>query len=164
MDRFLEASCRWYSYFTLSIYFSVLVYDQSLKRVHEYRTYTGDDCIKDFLEYLKSLEPRLLKEIDSIKPAVMTEQDKVDFEARTTCYACGENFDQSNLFLDHCHATGEKNKKRVYVGCFKCYIFKGQYRGPSCRSCNRKMYERKSFKVWFHNLEGFDSHLIASGN
>ena len=71
----------------------------------------GDDCIKDFLEYLKSLEPRLLKEIDSIKPAVMTEQDKVDFEARTTCYACGENFDQSNLFLGHCHATGEKKQK-----------------------------------------------------
>ena len=25
------------------------------------------------------------------------------------------------------------------------------------------MYERKIWKVWMHNLEGFDSHLIAAG-
>jgi hypothetical protein len=24
------------------------------------------------------------------------------------------------------------------------------------------MYERKKFKIWLHNLEGFDSHLIAA--
>ena len=74
----------------------------------------------------------------------MSEEDQVDFDNRTACYACGIMTHPSKLFLDHCHASG-------------------QYRGPSCRSCNRKMYERKSFKLWFHNLEGFDSHLIASG-
>ena len=42
---------------------------------------------------------------------------------------------------DHCHFTGK-------------------YRGPSCWKCNINLKVCKKLVVIFHNLKGYDSHLI----
>ena len=45
-----------------------MVYDQVLEQVYDYVSYTGEDCVQQMLKYLKELEPKLIREIDDIKP------------------------------------------------------------------------------------------------
>ena len=46
-----------------------------------------------------------------------------------------------NKIRDHCHVTGK-------------------YRGPAHWSCNINLKVSKKLPVIFHNLRGYDSHLI----
>ena len=69
-------------------------------------TYSGDDAAQHLLKYLKALEPLLIAEIDNIQKLVWTKEARADFDNRTSCYACSEILDPSELFADHCHATG----------------------------------------------------------
>ena len=69
-----------------------------------------------------------------------------DFQSATQCWICQKEFnDEKNPKVrDHCHILG-------------------QYRGPAHKTCNTKL----AIKPWitpipvvFHNLKGYDSHLI----
>ena len=75
----------------------------------------------------------------------MTEQNKIDYENATKCWICKQETTKNNPKVrDHCHFTGK-------------------YRGAAHKSCNLKL-KIKSGKtkipVVFHNLKGYDSHLI----
>ncbi len=61
------------------------------------------------------------------------------FEQEAECYLC--RGDGEPLVRDHDHFTGD-------------------YRGAACQSCNVKAQVPKHVIVYFHNLEGFDSHFI----
>ena len=55
---------------------------------------------------------------------------------------CECNFSIDNRKVrDHCHVTGN-------------------YRGASCDKCNLGMRLTKIIPVIFHNLKGYDSHLL----
>ena len=75
----------------------------------------------------------------------MTEKNKIDYENATKCWICEQETTKNNPKVrDHCHFTGE-------------------YTGAVHKSCNLKL-KIKSGKtkipVVFHNLKGYDSHLI----
>ena len=36
----------------------------------------------------------------------------------------------------------------------------GEYRGPLCSKCNFRNRKNKFIPVFFHNLKGYDSHLL----
>ena len=63
-------------------------------------------------------------------------------ENAKTCYVCENNFtNEIRKVHDHCHVTGS-------------------YRGASCDKCNLSMKLTKTIPVIFHNLKGYDSHLL----
>ena len=77
----------------------------------------------------------------------MKEQDSIAYENATHCWICKKelgNFKTNPKVRDHCHFTY-------------------QYRGPAHKSCNLKLKIKPGLTkipVVFHNLKGYDSHLI----
>ena len=64
------------------------------------------------------------------------------FQLANSCWICDKLFDDGDDKLrDHCHITGK-------------------YRGASHWSCNINLKMSKKIPVIFHNLRGYDSHLI----
>ena len=75
------------------------------------------------------------------KNLVMTAEQNGEFERSDICWICGKIIDYDNKVRDHCHVTGK-------------------YRGAAHWSCNINLKIRKKLVVIFHNLKGYDSHLI----
>ena len=76
------------------------------------------------------------------KNLIMSAEENELFEMTNICWICGgliENTD--NKVRDHCHITGK-------------------YRGAAHDSCNINLKISKNVPVIFHNLKGYDSHLI----
>ena len=66
------------------------------------------------------------------------------FQQSNICSICGKLIDNDDKKVrDHCHVTGK-------------------FRGAADRSCNINFQLTKKIHVIFHNLRGYDSHLIFS--
>ena len=67
-------------------------------------------------------------------------QEEEQFQSSNTCWIC-ENLidDDDEKYEDHCHITGK-------------------FKGTTQCSCNFQL--TKKVPVVFHNLRGYDSHLI----
>ena len=65
------------------------------------------------------------------------------FEKSNSCWICKKFINNSNegKVRDHCHVTGK-------------------FRGAAHRKCNANLKLTKKVPVTFHNLRGYDSHLI----
>ena len=76
------------------------------------------------------------------KNLVMTAEENEEFERSNICWICSKLIDiGDNKVRDHCHITGK-------------------YRGAVDWSCNINLKISKKLVVIFHNLRGYDSHLI----
>ena len=79
------------------------------------------------------------------KPLIMTEDDEQRFRTMDGCHICGEKYTDKDVRVrDHCHITGK-------------------FRGSAHQECNLKLRikpENLKIPVVFHNLRGYDSHLI----
>ena len=75
------------------------------------------------------------------KNLIMSAEQNEEFERSNICWICSKliNFDEK--VRDHCHITGK-------------------YRGAAHWSCNINLKISKNLTVIFHNLKGYDSHLI----
>ena len=73
----------------------------------------------------------------------MNPKDWEVYNASTFCPICKENYTLLNRKIrDHDHWTGK-------------------FRGPLCNYCNVNLMRKNTFiPVFFHNLKGYDSHLI----
>ena len=72
----------------------------------------------------------------------MSAEEEERFQLSNICWICNKLFDDSdNKVRDHCHVTGK-------------------YRVAAHWSCNVNFEMTKKVPVIFHNLEGYDSHLI----
>jgi len=107
--------------------------------------YRGENAVEHFLTSLQAE----LAEINEVfrKPVdiVMTAADDMAFAGATDCHICGGDLDNDRV-RDHCHITGK-------------------YRGAAHNACNLKLriYPSKAkVPVVFHNLRGYDGHLIMS--
>ena len=98
-------------------------------------------------QFLKSLHQEVVN-INAIfaqpKPLHMSEKNEKDFQSATQCWVCQKEFnDEKNPKVrDHCHIL---------------------YRGPAHKTCNTKLVIKPwitPISVVFHNLKGYDSHLI----
>ena len=105
--------------------------------------YRGENAVYKFMEkmleeveYCKAVIKKHFK-----KPLVMTEVDEQHFKTMDGCHICG---DKDVRVRDHCHITGK-------------------FRGSAHQECNLKLRikpENLKIPVIFHNLRGYDSHLI----
>ena len=102
------------------------------------RSYTGEDAMQKFVEWLEND----VKEIAKIPPKKMIfgEKEAEQYNKETKCWICKGELNNDKV-RDHCHFTG-------------------RYRGAAHNSCNLKYREPDFTPVVFHNLSGYDSHLI----
>ena len=76
------------------------------------------------------------------KNLVMSAEENEKFEKSNICWICGKIIDvDDNKVRDHCHITGK-------------------YRGSCHWSCNINLKVSKKLVAIFHNLRGYDRHLI----
>lgn len=109
----------------------------------EYKEFTGDNCMIDFLNYVFEMKDKVMAIVDSKNQAkmIMTNEDNNNYNNSNICHICNNKINGEKV-RDHCHITGK-------------------FRGASCNKCNLD-YNYKNFKlpVIFHNLKGYDSHFI----
>ena len=78
------------------------------------------------------------------KNLVMTEEEEHLFQQSNNCWICKKLIDNDDEKVrDHCHITGK-------------------FRGAAHWDCNINFQLTKKVPVIFHNLKGYDSHLIFS--
>ena len=73
----------------------------------------------------------------------MTEKEEHLFQESNNFWICKKLIDNDEKVRDHCHVTGK-------------------FRGAAHWDCNINFQLTKKFPVIFHNLKGYDSHLIFS--
>ena len=110
--------------------------------------YRGPNTIPEFMKCLWR-EYDYIKDILSNhrQPMNLTEEQKASFESSQICHICEKSITGTKV-CDHDHISGE-------------------YRGAAHNSCNLNFNfgpDNKNFfiPVIFHNLRGYDSHLILS--
>jgi hypothetical protein len=110
---------------------------------YPYKFYRGEDAILNFLKSIKTLYWDLLKQLKTNIELVMTEQNEKDFQSSVNCHICSKVMGKDRV-RDHDHYTG---------------IF----RGAAHEQCNINYCLKGAtpkIPVVFHNLRGYDSHLI----
>ena len=76
------------------------------------------------------------------KNLIISAKEEERFQLNNSCWICDEFFDVGDgKIRDHCHIAGK-------------------YRGAAHWSCNINFKLSKKIPVIFHNLRGYDSHLI----
>ena len=105
------------------------------------KVFRGERSIERFIK-------RMLIEVDYCKgilrdkisnhSEIMTKEDKIEYESTKKCYKCGADKQVSH------HNP-----------------FTGKYLGAVCVKCNKESVSKHlNIPVVFHNLRGYDSHLI----
>ena len=109
-----------------------------------YKTFRGVDAIHKFFESLFEEEEEIDKLMKQFKRTdmIITKIQKEEYQMTKACYVCDQAFTKDNRKVrDHCHVSG-------------------LYRGAACNTCNLQMKISHIIPVVFHNLRGYDSHLL----
>ncbi|KAK3107584.1 hypothetical protein FSP39_017789 [Pinctada imbricata] len=105
--------------------------------------YRGVDVAKNFLQELLQEQAEINDILQEIEPLTMTDSNEQDFQRSTQCHICTKTFTASSVKVrDHCHVSG-------------------RYRGAACQSCNLNFKHPQFIPVVFHNLKGFDGHILC---
>ena len=112
-------------------------------------TYRAPDAGKVFLEKIEEEKVRILKQWkgSGSKEIYMSSKDNYAFKRETKCYICKKQFEENpakkslTKVRDHDHFTGE-------------------FRGVAHSKCNIALRTVKNIPIFFHNLGGYDSHII----
>ena len=76
------------------------------------------------------------------KNLIMTEEEEDLFQKSNSCWICKKRIDNDEeKARDHCHVAGK-------------------FSGAAHKNCNLNFQLTKNVPVIFHNLTGYDSHLI----
>ena len=115
--------------------------------------YRGENVVQKFYQNLTE-EVKYCQKIITEKAKrrlVMTKKDEQDFQNAKKCCICHRQYkpdEGENIPVrDHCHMTGK-------------------YRGSARKTCNLRLQisvEKIKIAVVFHNLKGYDGHLIIEG-
>ena len=107
--------------------------------------YRGENTIYEFIKaILKEYKycKKIVKEHFN-KNLIMSEEEYL-FQQSNSCWICKKLIDNNDEKVrDHCHVTGK-------------------FRGAAHWNCNIKFRLSKRISVIFHNLKGYDNHLIFS--
>ena len=108
--------------------------------------YRGENAAYEFIKAILE-ERKYCKKImkDQFnKSLVMTEEEEHLFQQSNNCWICKKIIDnEDEKVRNHCHITGK-------------------VRGSGHWDCNINFQLTKKIPVIFHNLKGYDSHLIFS--
>ena len=120
----------------------VCCYDDKLSK--PFKMFRGLNSISEFFTAIFEEEKEINKMLRQFSRTdmILTNHQKQEYKCANNCYVCKEEFTESNYKVrDHCHVTGN-------------------YRGTACNRCNLGMKLSTVIPVVFHNLRGYDSHLL----
>ena len=120
----------------------VCYYDDKLSK--PFKMYRGLDSVHKFFTDIFEEEEEILEKLKVFQktPMNLSNEEEFHHEKATTCYVCNWDFTAENRKVrDHCHVLGN-------------------YRGAACNMCNLAMKMTNTIPVIFHNLKGYDSHLL----
>ena len=130
MHRHIVNSCS---------YYFVCTFDSSRNKMW---CSTDPDCVEQMIKSLFELSQECIEEMKVNEDMIMTKSDKDVFYKSKVCFVCGECFeDNKDKVRDHDHRTGK-------------------FRGAAHNKCNINYYSNRYLPIVFHNLRGYDSHLI----
>ena len=111
-------------------------------------TYRNHDAGKVFLEKICEEKVRIMKqwEESGSKEMYITDKDEYSFKRATHCYICKKGF------------VKDPTKSEIRVRDHN--HFSGKYRGAAHSKCNLALRTIKKIPIFFHNLGGYDSHII----
>ena len=95
--------------------------------------------LEQFLKEYKYCRKVMNKDFN--KNFIMSEKEEHLFQQSNSCWICKKLIDDEEKIKDHCHVTGK-------------------FRGAPHGSCNINLQLTKKVPVIFHNLRGYNSHLI----
>lgn len=121
------------------ITYSYLILDRKGEIVFK-NTYTGENCVIEFLNELIAIEKDLLAVLNHNEPINMSDKDKDNFSVSSHCHICETPLEDDKV-MDHCHISGE-------------------YLGAAHSLCNLGRIERKTIPMFCHNLTGYDGHFL----
>ena len=108
-----------------------------------------EDIASIFVSKLEVITKEIYKDYyKKPKPLKLTKQEQEEFDKAEFCHICEKELyddDSKGQMLkvrDHCHFTGK-------------------YRGAAHNSCNLRCRKPMILPVIFHNLQGYDSHLLT---
>ena len=127
----------------LSFRYFIKSFDESVYK-SELREYIQEneedpDPVDVFLSWLEA-DVKIISELGN-KPMKITKEEQEQFNQASNCWICGKLLNLHDRVRDHCHFTG-------------------RYRGAAHNQCNLKYRKPNNISVFFHNLGGYDSHLI----
>ena len=109
------------------------------------KLYRGEDCVKVFCDYVENKVKRLYHMFPEKPMNRLTREEWREFNRARKCHICFKEFKEDNPKIrDHCHYTGS-------------------YQGPAHRDCNLRYKIPSYIPFIFHNLSGYDAHLIIRG-
>ena len=126
--------------------------------------YRGPDATEKFLQYLGEEEETIKEFCKNPKPICMTKEDWAVFNNTTNCYICHKVFEMKESKRTYFDKKQGKEVKRLYLDKVRdhCHLT-GKFRGAAHYGCNFKLSlnpDTLTIPVVFHNLRGYDSHLI----
>ena len=106
------------------------------------KIFTDSRCSKEFLQWVFEQEKYCNQIINKHfnKKLKMTIEDEENYQNSQNCWICNEKVIKDKV-RDHCHITGK-------------------YRGAAHKECNSELRIPRKLPIIFHNLEGYDGHLI----
>ena len=97
------------------------------------------DTTETFIKWLEE-DVKIIANLGN-KPMDITPEEEEQFKQALNCWICGNKLNLQDRVRDHCHFTG-------------------RYRGAAHNRCNLQYSKPNNISVFFHNLTGYDSHLI----
>src|SRR5437763_3004402 len=127
--------------------------------------YVGKNAETKFVTDITREAFQIREEYKDPKPMLpLTAQDQRRHDNATQCWVCKKEFSTQEVWIST--LDGERYKA-IYNGKVKdhCHIT-GKYRGPAHKDCNIQFQIKAGqmhIPVIFHNLSGYDSHIIMKG-
>ena len=147
-------------------------------KIENDKLYRGTCATDKFLVDLQDEEKKILDIFRNPIDMNLSEDEEVSFQNENTCWICNKGFEEINTLPQDCSKCEEVKAKGKYPKCYNCNELKkknqnnkkcrdhchitGKYRGAAHGGCNfqLKIGEKTQIPVVFHNLRGYDSHLI----
>ena len=106
------------------------------------KIFTVNNCINYFIKWVFEQQKCCNQITDNHfnKKLKMTSENENNYRNSEICWICSQKIIKDKI-RDHCHVTGK-------------------FRGAAHKECNSKLQIPRKLAIIFHNLEGYDGHII----